>query len=80
MQGLIEPEGEDEGIVVNAWSAAALGGRMETRQTGQQCCDESVDSGKRQFIWRRSSCGNISNLSPWLVGRGILSLPMNAGV
>ena len=61
MQGLIEPEGEDEGIVVNAWSASALGGRIAARQTGQQCCDESVDSGNGQFI----SPQEQGSIKPW---------------
>jgi hypothetical protein len=50
VQGLIKPEGEDEGILVDAWSAAAFGGRIEARQSGQECDDQRVDGGKRQFI------------------------------
>ncbi len=36
MQGLIKPEGEDEGILVDAWSASAFGGRIGARQSGQE--------------------------------------------
>jgi hypothetical protein len=42
VQGLRKSEGgEDEGILVSAWSVAAFGGRIGARQSGQQC-DASV--------------------------------------
>ena len=50
---------QDEGILVNTWSA--LGRRMAARQTGQQCCDESVDSGNGQFI----SPQEQGSIKPW---------------
>ncbi len=31
MQGLVEPEGEDEGILINVWSASALGRRIAAK-------------------------------------------------
>jgi hypothetical protein len=42
VQGLIKPEGEDEGILVDSWSVAAFGGRIEARQSGQECDAQCV--------------------------------------
>jgi hypothetical protein len=58
VQGLIKPEGEDEGILVDAWSVAASGRRIEARQSGQECDAQRVDGGKRQFI---------SSHEPWSI-------------
>jgi hypothetical protein len=50
VQGLIKPQGEDEGILVDAWSAAAFDRWIGSRQSGQERDDQRVDGGKRQFI------------------------------
>jgi hypothetical protein len=67
----------------NAWSASAFGGRIEVQQSGQECDDQRVDSGKRQFIssheqrsteqWLKKEKpflqqARVSELSPVLTG------------
>jgi hypothetical protein len=53
---------ESEGILVDAWSAAAFTRWIEAQQSGQDRDDQSADSGKGQFI---PSHGQRSP-KPWL--------------
>ncbi len=38
----IKPEGEGEKTLASSWSASALGGRIEARQSGQECDAQRV--------------------------------------